>query len=292
MKVTIHPTAAQQIEAIVARPSGTVLLHGPRGVGKRTLALEIARRLNCGGESYRDESCRSCRMAAGGNHPNIIVVMPDEKGKIGVEPVHALQHSLHYQQYEPTGQRVVVLSRADTLTLPAQNALLKTLEEPPLGTTILLTSEQPQSLLSTVLSRCSLLYVPPVPAQQLTQFLQEAGISDAATLVEQSHGLPGRALSYAREPAASAQLREVAGEVERLLAAEGLLERLSTSSGMAAQADRRIDYLEELTQRVRRAARANVAVAANIAAVERLQQRLRANVNPKTAFEALAVELA
>ncbi|HUC87416.1 MAG TPA: hypothetical protein VMR75_03830, partial [Candidatus Saccharimonadales bacterium] len=143
MRLLLHQLAEVQVEALKRTPGGTVLLHGPAGVGKLTTALEIARALNC--EGCKDGSCHSCRMAAGGNHPNIMLVTPDDKHKIGVEPVHELQHSLHYRQYEATGERVVVIAGADRLTLPAEHALLKTLEEPPAGTTIILTSQYPSS---------------------------------------------------------------------------------------------------------------------------------------------------
>lgn len=286
----VHPVAAPRITALTNAPAGTVLLHGPRSVGKRTIALDIARRLNCAG--CNDDSCRSCKMAAGGNHPNILVVVPDEKGKIGVEAVHDLQHALQYQQYDPQGRRVVVLAGADTLTLPAQNALLKTLEEPPADTVVLLTAEQPQALLPTVLSRCNLVYLPPVSEKQMQQLVRGQNGAQAASILARSHGLPGLAIDFSRNPESLALADETHERVEALLAAASTFERLRAAAGLADAADRREDYVRALTERVRTGARQSARFAADLAAIDRLRRRLQANVSPKAAFEALAVELA
>lgn len=289
MKILLHPTAAAQIDGLVAHPGGTVLLHGIAGVGKYATVLEIARRLNC--EGCEDASCRSCQMLQHGNHPDVVVVRPDEKQKIGIEAVHELQHGLQYGQYEAASQRVVIVDGADRLTLPAQNALLKTLEEPPRGTSILLTSPSPAALLPTVVSRCSLLYLPPVPDESISALISAAyPLVDAVVVVTLSHGAPGRALAYAANPDQVVADQVVAQEVESLLQTGSLFERLQVAARMVAASDQRDRYLEELVTQVRTGARsAGGSVALD--AVERLVQRIRANVNPKTAFEALAVEL-
>jgi DNA polymerase-3 subunit delta' len=291
MKMRLHPAAEAQVNALIQRPRGTALLHGPRGVGKRTTALEVARQLNC--EGCSDGSCHACRMAAGGNHPNIIVVGPDEKGKIGVEAVHELQHALYYQQYERRGWRVVVLAEAETLTLPAQSALLKTLEEPPAGTLIILTSETPQALLPTVLSRCVLIFTPALPLPAIEAFVREAyPQADAAAIAASSRGLIGRAIEHASNPGLLEQDQQLAAEVGELLGATGGFERLQLAGRMAARADQRSAYLSELALQTHTAARRAVGGAGSVGALERLHQRLWANVNPKTAFEAFALELA
>ena len=301
MKLLVHPLVEAQIRALVAAPGGTVLLHGPRHVGKFTAAQEIARQLNCAkvaGGACTDGSCRSCRKLAGGNHPNLTLVQPDDKNKIGVEPIHELQHGLHYGQYEAPGRRVVIIRGADRLTLPAQNALLKTLEEPPSGTTIIMTAEEPTALLPTVLSRCRQLFLPRLPVKVIAEFLQRGAggavaAAEANRLAAASHGLPGRAVTYRADADGLAQDGQRAAQVRRFLDAATLFERLQLAAQIASATAERADYLAELTDQVRSAARQGMPQAARqLAGVGRLQQHLQANVNPKTAFEALAVELA
>jgi DNA polymerase-3 subunit delta' len=289
MKLVVHPSAILRLEALVAQPSGTALLHGRPGVGKRTAALETARRLNCTG--CDGETCRSCRALAGGNNPNVLIVTPGEKNKIGIEAVHQLQHALTYQSYSSDGRRVVIIVRADTLTLPAQNALLKTLEEPAAATSIILTADTPTGLIDTVLSRCRLVHLPPVALGDIeTLVAQRYPAVDAAELAMASAGAPGLALRLAAEPEELATQAEAGTAAAALLAATGLFERLRLAATMAAASQRSV-YLQALVTAVRQAARTTPRSASQLGCVERLQQRLRANVNPKTAFEALAVEL-
>jgi hypothetical protein len=294
MKVLVHPQVQSRIDGIVARPGGTHLIHGAVGSGKRTLALEIARRLNCDG--CTDASCRSCVMIAGGNHPDIITVAPDEKGKIGIEAIHELQHSLQYQQYQSDNRRVAVILNAETLTLPAENALLKTLEEPPAGTTLIVTASTPSALLPTVLSRTSQLFLPPVDSAALSTFLQEEFPDTQAhrsAIIELSHGAPGLAVRYATDPDKLQHDIELAAEVRQALLSPDLFMRLQATAAMAARNEARSQYIDELTRQSRLQARQEGArTAAVLTATQSLRERLAANVSPKTAFEALAVEIA
>jgi len=288
MKVYVHPATQLRIEAVIAHPGGTVLLHGQPGVGRRTLALEIARRLNCQG--CKDNSCRSCKMVAGGNHPDVIVVTPDEKGKIGIEAVHELQQKLTYRPYEGESQRVVIISNADTLTLPAQNAILKTLEEPPGGTTIILTATGPAGLLPTVISRCTTLYVPPISSSEVEAAIHEV-VPNAANVPDiaiRARGRVGLALRYAADPSSQEADNKAAQQIGVLLGQQDLYEGLILSEQLAK--DFTPALLNELTAQATAAAQTGDTVP--LAAVERLHERLRANVVPKTAFTALAVELA
>lgn len=155
----VHATTQPLLQGLILRPAATVLLHGPNQPQLRQVANWVAQRLTCA-EECADGDCASCQRAERGNHPDILLLAPDDKGKIGIEAVHGLQHSLNYRQYESMARRVVIIDQADTLTLPAQNALLKTLEEPPADTTIVITAVSPLKLLDTVRSRCRPLYVP------------------------------------------------------------------------------------------------------------------------------------
>ena len=290
MKLYLHPAAEAQVHAVVRQPPGTVMFHGAQGVGKRTVALEVARQLNC--EGCHDASCRSCRLATSHNHPNIIVVQPDDKQKIGVEAVHDLQHGLQYQQYERAGRRVVIIRGAETLTLPAQNALLKTLEEPPVGTLMILTSPTPQALLPTVLSRCRLVYLPRLPDATIEAFVRQTYPHvEAAAIVAESQGLVGRAVAYVTDPARLEQAQQVSAQVQCLLQEPELLPRLQLAAHIAAAPEQRTAVMTELLRHAQRSVRQQAVDGRVIVALERLQQRLRANVNPKTAFEALVVEL-
>ncbi len=245
----MHQLTRQQVEWVINRPGGSVLLHGHQH-GKIAVAQEIARRLNCTGCS--DGSCASCRLVEAGNHPDILFVQPNDKGKIIIEQIHELHHQLTYNQYSAGAHRVVIIENAHLMTLPAENAFLKTLEEPPVDTTIILTAISPSSLLATTVSRCRLVYVAPV-ANQLA--------------------------------IVNPELEDL---TERLLSTDNLLVRLA-AAGEAAKLGG--EYFEQITAKVRRQARSNSANALNLSAVQRLKQRIDANVAAKTAYEAFALEL-
>ncbi|HEX7259997.1 MAG TPA: AAA family ATPase [Candidatus Saccharimonadia bacterium] len=291
MKLLLHPAAETRVNAITARPGGSVLLYGPQNVGKRTIAYEIARRLNCRGCEHDD--CRSCRMVVGGNHPDVIRVSPDEKGKIGIEQVHQLVHDLQYERYDPAGQRVVVIDQAHRFTLPAQQALLKCLEEPPEATTMVVTCENLQALLPTVVSRCRPVHIPPVSINDLTAFLkaEQPALSDTIdTVARLSEGAPGMAISLLNDPEALEQHNLYMLEAKKLFETEDLFEKLQLAAAMAI--DGKLEnHLSVLTSVSHGLIRQNKALG-SIAAIERLRQRLRANVSPKTALEAMVVELA
>jgi len=134
------------------RVAHAYLFAGPPGVGKLDAARAMAAALNC--EDYTGDSCgqcSSCRAIAGGSHLNYMEIEP-EKGLLRIDRVRELQKILSYRLER--GHRVVAVNHAEHLVRGAANAFLKTLEEPTPGSTIVLISASPDSLLPTILSRC------------------------------------------------------------------------------------------------------------------------------------------
>ncbi len=131
------------------------LFAGPRGCGKAQVARTLAQALNCA-EREHDACgrCDSCRRIAEGTHPDIYWVSPESKSRrIAVEQIREFEKAINLR---PTLARVKVgaILDADCMGEEASNAFLKTLEEPPAQTVILLLSAEPQRLLPTILSRC------------------------------------------------------------------------------------------------------------------------------------------
>lgn len=134
----------------------SLLFDGPEGVGKRTTALALASALNCaqpGSDGDACGQCSSCRRIARGQHPDIVGLVPNEKGTITVDMAREVIGQASYRPFEAR-RRVVVIDQADALQPQAQNALLKTLEEPPPSSMFVLVTARPDSLLETVRSRC------------------------------------------------------------------------------------------------------------------------------------------
>lgn len=172
-----------------------LLFTGLPGVGKRQLAEHLALTLLCERRStdFRPcQQCRGCRLFAQGAHPDLFVVEPEEPGKqIGIKQVRALIERLSLRsQY---GRRIGLISPADSLTVAAANALLKTLEEPSAHAVLLLTAARPTLLPATIRSRCQQLLLP-VPDQELArQWLVEQGEPAAEHVLGLALGAPLRA---------------------------------------------------------------------------------------------------
>ncbi len=154
-----------------------LVFSGPVGVGKRRLALALAAVLNCDHEPDAAApapdacgTCRACRRIARGVHTDVVVVEPGDTGTIRVDVIRSLIDQAMFRPFEGR-RRVVIIDDADLLVPQAQNALLKTLEEPPDASVFLLVTSRPHLLLPTVRSRCPELRFGGLPAGEIVDLL-------------------------------------------------------------------------------------------------------------------------
>lgn len=158
--------------ADAGRLAHALLLAGPRGVGKSHFAHGLAGYLLCESAEKTCGECRSCVQLAAGVHPNLLRLAPaEDKRDIATDDIRALFERLnltsHYRQ-----SKIVLIEPADALNASGVNALLKTIEEPPSLTHVLLVSERWRSLAPTLRSRCQLLRFAPPPAPQALAWLK------------------------------------------------------------------------------------------------------------------------
>lgn len=177
------------------------LFTGPDGVGKRTLALLLARLANCKQPENDDlcGSCRSCNRAQSGNHPDIRLLRAGG-ATIKIEAIRQLNQEAHYRPYEGAF-RFFIIDEAERMTDEAANSLLKTLEEPPETTRIILVSAYPQRLLATIRSRCQTFTFLPLSLLEIQSYLEERTDLDRPQIrAGFSRGSLGSALELDVEP--------------------------------------------------------------------------------------------
>jgi DNA polymerase III subunit delta' len=195
-----HAAAKQALEASLATGSlaGSVILAGPRGVGRRLMARELTRALNCTsprGPAEPCGSCGPCHRIAAGTFADLIEVVPQDRPSIGIEPIKNALDELALAPVEGA-RRVFVFDPAGAITEPAQNALLKGLEEPPGRALIVLIAEREDELLPTVVSRCRTLRLGELSLDEVEEVLVRGGLprDEARQRARWAAGSPGRAL--------------------------------------------------------------------------------------------------
>lgn len=244
-----------------------LLLHGPKGVGKRQFAMALAKWLLCESPGIEGACgvCSACNWFEQGNHPDFRMIAPaaeaaEEAGDqakkggqyITISEVRQLGELLALASHQG-GWRAVIVHPAESMNLAAANALLKTLEEPPKNVLLMLVSHQPRRLLPTVLSRCRKLAIPLPPRDSALAWLGERGLRDAGNLLHEAGGAPLLALEYAdgervqrrqrfieglsrpRDPALYELAKEFQGRVPEVWAwlSRWLYDLLAAKSGLA-----------------------------------------------------------
>lgn len=174
-----------------------LLLSGPEGILKEELALFLARSHLCEGSQHRPcDSCGVCRRMLSGGHANLLrLSLAAREKSIKIDQLRALLQQLALHPVEE-GQRFVIIRDVDLMTIQAQNALLKSLEEPGEGTFFILTTANELAVLPTVLSRCQIQRLFPWADDRCQTFFERQGYGheEAKALAARCNGRPGQAL--------------------------------------------------------------------------------------------------
>ena len=201
-----HHRVLALLARAIARDSlpPALLLAGPGGVGKRRTALAVAETLNClearpAGDVEIDAcgECQVCQRIGRGVHPDVIIIEPGDTGTIKIDEIRDVIDRANYRPFEGR-RRAVIVDEADTMVPAAQNALLKTLEEPRPGSVFVLVSSKPDALLPTVQSRCPRLRFGRLPVSDVADVLMrehEYGEAEARAAAADADGSVGRALA-------------------------------------------------------------------------------------------------
>ena len=150
------------------------IIHGERSSGKEFISKIFAKALQCEGDGEKPcGECRSCKQADNGNHPDIILVQHEKPNTIGVEDIRQkINSDIAIKPYSGS-HKVYIVNECEKMTVQAQNALLKTLEEPPAYAVILLLTTSLDALLPTILSRCVILSMRPLKDSLVKDYLMK-----------------------------------------------------------------------------------------------------------------------
>jgi DNA polymerase-3 subunit delta' len=180
------------------------LFTGPPGVGKRLFAAELAKALLCESQNSQEleacDQCTSCKLMEAGTHPDFFtLVRPEESHEIPIEVMRELCRNFTLKSARGRG-KIALLDDADDLNEESANCFLKTLEEPPPGSVFFLIGTSSERQLPTIVSRCQLVRLQPLPEALVTELLRQRESLDPSLLgkvVKMCGGSPGRAEALA-----------------------------------------------------------------------------------------------
>ncbi len=255
-----HRHLLDLVAAAAARGSlpPSLIFVGPDGVGKRAAAVALAQLVNCpapvlsrgggpAGSSDACGTCPSCTRIARLVHADVHLVEPGDTGVIKVDQVREVVERTGYRPFEGR-RRVVIVDEADAMLTEAQNALLKTLEEPPSASMFVLVTSRSDELLPTVRSRCQRLRFGRLTPEDIAGVLMEShsySPSDARAAASAADGSLGQALESGSEGFSEA--RDAASEVlHHVATTTDVRRRLDTARVLVGGGDR-----DELRRRLR-----------------------------------------
>jgi DNA polymerase-3 subunit delta' len=239
-----HPLTAQALDSYLAKPSHAVLLVGPVGIGKFSMASQLATDLL---------AVEPTKLTG---HPYFKHIQKDKERSISIEQVRDLEQFLS-RKVPGGGRRVIVVEDAHLLGVPAQNALLKTLEEPPVNTMLILTAAHERALLPTIRSRAQAITIRRPAQANVTEHFATQGfaIADIGRAYAMSGGLPGLMHAILQDDTEHPLVQAAA--TARQLAGATTFERLAMVDVLAKDREKALEVLGVLQQMARVAMRSS-----------------------------------
>ena len=224
---------------IHGRSRHAYLLSGSANLGKRTLALRFAMALNCEAGHAADRpcgQCPSCQRIASGADPDVILAGADESGRLRIGVIREVMRVLALKPYA-SRYRVAILDDFDAVMPNAQDALLKTLEEPPPHAVLILLSRSAEHVLPTIRSRAQIIPLRPLPSRTIESELRRRGADDvqADLLAGLSGGRIGWALAALDDPSLLQSRDAALDTLERIVAGDRVA-RLKTAESLTRKA--------------------------------------------------------
>ncbi|MGI6316037.1 MAG: ATP-binding protein [Christensenellales bacterium] len=275
-----------------------ICLYAPAGGGKRTFTRILAAAFFCNNEQPPCGICVNCRRVERDIHPDLIWLRESRNIAMGITEANEIVSRLKVMPHLGS-RRMIVLERAHTMTEQGQNKLLKTLEEPPDGTLLVLLSESLSAMLPTVLSRCALLRLAPLEQRQIRDRLEQEGAEpDAAA---EAAAISGGWMGQAKQAAEDSGYLEMERAVREVLLSfpepDGFLRAFQTMKPY--RKNRLDDCLALISRHFEEAAagrqpisgwdQARILTAWN--AIEDARQSLQMNCNPGITLDALMLKL-
>lgn len=220
--------------------SHAYILEGSKGIGKKTAAEIFTRAVHCTGDVKPCGKCPACVMHRAGTHPDVLFVEPEDNGNIKIDTVRAAAEEL-YMRPRLAQRKILIIDGADGMNDAAQNALLKTFEEPPSYGTVVLLSENIQNLLPTIRSRGVKLLFEPFPAEKIRDFVRAkypAMGEKSGFVAGYSGGVVGRAIEIC-EDSEFFELRS--GLIEAIAGLADGKESILAAAGVFGVGQRKVD---------------------------------------------------
>jgi DNA polymerase-3 subunit delta' len=219
-----HEWAVEMLKKhVLNEPRHAYLFAGPPGLGRRTLALRFAQALNCQvpiEAGIPCGQCRDCKQIEAMRHVDLFAVQAEsEGGIIKVDQIREARRILTLKPYIAT-YRVALFLRFQEANENAANALLKTLEEAPSYAVLILTADNPEQLLPTIVSRCEVLRLRPLPIKEMQKELVNGGLENfrATMIAHLSGGRPGYARRLIESDSLLEKRAEELDDLQRLIA--------------------------------------------------------------------------